>query len=147
METLRVLPDWAGAYQPAIVAATLLCLLVLAQTGLGVVFGIVMGREEPGGKYRGDYSEFGFRTLRTYINSTETLAVFAFSLLLAILAGADPGWVNWLAALYVAARGLHWVFYYAGAGPNVGGPRTMAFVTGWIINILLAAVALLALLG
>lgn len=145
METLNALPDWVGGYRPAIAASMVLCLLVLTQAVLGVIFGIVVGREEPGGKLKGDYSEFGFRTLRTYLNSTETIAVFAFSLLLAMIAGASPGWVNWLAVLYVAARGLHGAFYYAGLGPNIAGPRTMAFVFCWSINVLLAVVALFAL--
>jgi uncharacterized MAPEG superfamily protein len=147
METLNALPDWVSGYRPAIAASMVLCLLVLTQTVLGVIFGIVVGPEEPGGKYKGDYGEFGFRTLRSYSNSTETIAVFAFSLLLAMIAGASPGWVNWLAVLYIVARVFHWVFYYAGLGPNIGGPRTVAFVLGWIINVLLAVIALFALFG
>lgn len=143
MDIIEGLP----AYHPAIVAATVLCLLVLAQTGLGVLFGMVLGREEPGGRYKGDYGELGFRALRTYDNSTETVAVFAFSLVLAVIASVNPFWVNVLAVLYVASRGFHGIFYYAGLGPNVGGPRTMAFVLGWVVNIVLAAMALAALMA
>jgi uncharacterized MAPEG superfamily protein len=110
-----------------------------------VIFGFIIGHEEPGGKLRGGYGDFGFRTLRTYQNSTETVAVFAFSLLLAMIVGANSSWINWLAVFYVIARSLHWLFYYAGVGPNVGGPRTMAFVLAWAINIGLIVAALLAL--
>lgn len=145
METLSALPEWMNAYRPAIAASILLCLLVLTQGLLGAIFGITLGREEPGGKFKGDYTEFGFRTLRTHINSAENLPVFAFSLLLAMIVGANPVWVNWLAGLYVAVRAAHWLIYYAGIGPNNNGPRTMVFGLGQTFNFLLAGVALFAL--
>ena len=145
METLSALPEWVNGYQPAIAASIILCLLVLIQGLLGAFFGILLGREEPGGKLKGDYNEFGFRTLRAHINSAENLPVFAFSLLLAIIAGASPGWVNWLAGLYVAVRALHWLIYYAGIGPNNNGPRTMVFGLGQTFNFVLAGTALFAL--
>ena len=145
METLNTLPEWVSGYRPAIGASIILCLGVLMQNQLGWIFGIVRGREQPGGKLQGDYSEFGFRALRTFINSAENLPVFALSLLLAMIAGASPAWVNWLAGLYVAARGFHWIIYYAGVGPNNNGPRSMLFGLGWTFNLLLAGVALFAL--
>jgi uncharacterized MAPEG superfamily protein len=145
METLSALPEWISDYRPAITASIFLCLLVLIQGLLGAIFGIVLGREEPGGKLQGDYNEFGYRTLRAHINSSENLPVFAFSLLLAMIVGASPGWVNWLAGLYVAARATHWIIYYAGIGPNNNGPRTMVFGLGQMFNLLLAGVAFFAL--
>lgn len=146
MDTLNTLPDWASGYRLAIVALAVLCLMVLIQTVLGVIFGMIVGREEPGGKYVGGYDEFGFRTLRTHLNSTETLAVFAISLLLALFAKVSPEWVNGLAILYVATRILYWILYYAGVGRNKGGPRTIIFVAGWATNVVLATLALFSLL-
>ncbi len=93
----------------------------------------------------GDYSEFGFRAPRAHLNSAENFGVFAFSLLLAVIVGASVAWVNWLAWLYVAARGFHRIIYYAGIGPNFNGPRSMVFGLDWMLNFLRAAVALFAL--
>ena len=145
METLSALPEWMSDYRPAIMASIILCLLILLQGLLGAIFGIALGREEPGGRLKGDYSEFGFRALRAHANSSENLPVFAFSLLLAMIVGANPGWVNWLAGFYVATRVIHSIIYYGGIGPNNNGPRTMVFGLGQMSNLLLAGGAFVAL--
>ena len=46
--------------------------------------------------------------------------------------------------LYVAARGVHQIIYYAGIGSNAKGPRSMVFGLSSPCNIDLAALALAA---
>ena len=135
-----------STYQPAILAACLLCLIVLVQSFLGSIFGLVQGGNLPGGKFKGDYGDFGFRTIRTHLNSVENLSAFVLALLLAIVASAPAEWVNNLAVAHVVARAIYWLIYYKGIGPNETGPRTIVFVTGWGLNLALAIVALVAII-
>ncbi len=134
------------AYQPALLALTILCLAVLVQSFLAGVIGLGKSDEEPGRPLKGGHGDFSFRTLRTYANSVENLAVFGLIVLLAMFAGASASWVNWLVGSHVAFRLAYWAVYYSGAGKIAGGPRTILYVLGWFANLVLAVVTLFAFL-
>ena len=85
--------------------------------------------------------------MRTYANSTENLPAIIAAIVLAIVAGVSPFWVNLLVGIHVAARLIHWAIYYAGFGASAGGPRTMIYVLGLVANIVLVVMALWALIG
>ena len=100
----------------------------------------------PGMPLNFDHSKLSFRVLRTYSNSTETLPMFGWALLIAVVAGASPSLVNWLAGIYFVFRMAFWAIYYSGVGRIAGGARTIAFVGGLVTNIVLAITALWAVL-
>ena len=135
-------------YTTAIGALMLLVLAVLIQALLAGVIGLnKSGGELPGVPLQGNHASLNFRVLRTYANSTENLPAFAVTLMLAILAGASPKWVNLLAALHVTFRFAFWGIYYSGVGKVAGGPRTISYVLAWFTNLALAVVAVSALFG
>ncbi len=135
-----------SAYQPAIVALAVLCVMVLVQALLTAPLGFLKEEQAPGMPLRGDHELLSFRVLRTYANSAENLPVFGFTLGVAMIAGVSPLVVNWLAGLHVVARLLFWVIYYSGVGKVAGGPRSMAYVGGSACNLALAGMALHALI-
>ena len=134
------------AYQSALLALSILTLAVLIQGLLVAPLAFAKEEEAPGMPLQGTHTNLSFRVIRTFANSTENLPMFIGALLLAICAGVDSTWVNWLAGLHVAFRLLFWVVYYAGVGKVAGGPRTIAFVGGWLTNTVLAGMAVYALL-
>ncbi len=138
------LPQLAD-YQPAILALTLLCLMVLIQSFLAGVLGLAPGDQVAGMPLKGSHADKSFRVMRTYANSTENLSVFVATVVLAIVAGVDQTWVNWLVGLHVAIRALYWAVYYAGIGKVAAGPRTVTYVMGWLMNLLLAIMAFYAM--
>jgi uncharacterized MAPEG superfamily protein len=54
----------------------------------------------------------GARALGASANAFETFPFFAASVIVARIAGADPGWSAIWSVAYVAARILHGAFYY-----------------------------------
>ena len=142
---IETLPQLA-AYHPALVALTILCLAVLVQSFLAGILGLAGGEETAGLPLRGNHEKFSFRTLRTYGNSTENLAAFATTVILAIFVGVGVALVNWLAILHVAFRLVYWAVYYKGIGKVGGGIRTIVYVLGLFANIILAVLTAYALL-
>ena len=134
-------------YHTALLAFSILCLAVLIQAFIAGAFGLGKSEEVPGKPLKGSHEDFSFRTLRTYGNSSENLPAFGFVLLLAILVGASPTWVNWLAIIHVALRLLYWAIYYSGTGKVEGGPRTISYAMGLFTNIILALVTVWAYLS
>ena len=148
MDALTEVLSPMAAYNPALLALTFLCIVVLIQSFLAGFIGLGKGGGEVAGMpLKGGHDDLCFRTLRTYANSTENLPAFGIIVFLAIIAGAAPGWVNWLAWIHVAARLIYWAIYYSGIGKVSGGARSMTYAAGWLANLILAGVALVALLG
>lgn len=85
--------------------------------------------------------------MRTSANSTDMFPAFGWALLVAIIAGAAPLLVNWLAGIYFVFRVVFWVVYYSGIEKVAGGARTLSHVGGLLANIVLAAAAIHALLN
>ena len=137
---------YLATYHSSFLVLASLSLITLIQNFLTAPFAFIREEQIPGMPLKHDHSKMSFRALRTYANSTETFPAFGWALLVAIIAGATPIVVNWLAGLYLVFRIAFWVIYYSGIGKEAGGPRTMAFVGGLLTNIALAGVALWALM-
>lgn len=128
-------------YDFAFIFLALLCLVTLIQNFLLAPIAFASNEQEPGMPVRLDHNALSFRAIRTYQNSIETLPVFGFALIVAIIAGVSPWWVNLIAGVYLGFRLLFWAIYYSGIGKVTGGPRTIAFVGGLIANVALAIMA------
>ncbi len=135
-----------AAYQPALLALAILCLVVLVQNFLTAPLAYIKEQQAPGMLLGGDHSMLSFRVIRTYQNSVESLPAFGFTLVIAILIGVNALLLNWLAAIHVAFRLAFWAVYYSGVGKVAGGPRTLCFVGGLTANIVIAVACVYALL-
>jgi uncharacterized MAPEG superfamily protein len=140
------MPDFLAPYASALLA---LGLLTLAQTAQGFLAGLIkngMEKQPPGMALEGGYADFGWRVARTYMNGVENYAAIVGAALLAMIAGANPALVAWLVWIIVGLRLAYWPIYYAGIGAHGGGIRSVVFVASVVANVVLAAVAVLALL-
>lgn len=93
-----------------------------------------------------DYKDGTYRLNRAYLNLSEVMGFFVAVTVAAMFAGVDPGWVNSLALIFLVSRILHFVVHIAGVGPMNFGPRTVAFVIGYICMILMGFMAITAVL-
>ena len=82
----------------------------------------------------------GARALGASANAFETFPFFAASVIVAGIAGADPGWSSIWSVSYLAARILHGVFYYR----DVDKLRSVAFGLGQVCCVALFVLAALA---
>ncbi len=126
------------AYQPALLALSVLCLVVLLQALLTAPLAFVSEEQLPGMPLKGDHTWRSFRVIRTHANSIESMPPFGFAVLLAIVIGVNSSLVNWLAGIHVVARLGFWAVYYTGTGKVAGGLRTLFFVAGMASNWVLA---------
>ena len=135
-----------GQYKIALISLTVLLIVVLIQNFLSAYFKIVKAEQPPGLAATGTNEDFTFRVYRSHMNSIENLSAFVACVFIAMVAGANPTWVNLLATIHVIARIGFWMIYLSGIGKVAGGPRTMVFVIGWAVNLALAFVAFGALI-
>lgn len=133
-------------YKLSLLVLAALCLILLIQAILTAPLAFRKEEQIPGGPLNGDASLFSFRVLRTHSNSVESLHPFGFALLLAIIAGVSATLVNIIALVFLAARLAFWAAYYSGIGKQAGGPRTLCFVAGMLVNIVLVIAAVIKLL-
>ena len=135
-----------STYSLALVALTVLIIAILIQNVLtGFLAFTKKGGQTPG-MLKGGPQDFGYRVLRTYGNSVECLPAFAVTLLLAIMVGVSPIWVNGLAVAHVVIRLLYWAAYYHKIGANTPGLRSPLYALGWLMNLILAVMVILALI-
>lgn len=108
--------------------------------------GIMRGKVglAPGEMPRADYSDRNFRIARSYQNSVEMAGIFGVVVGAAVLSGAAPFWVNLFASIALLARIAMVYVHIQGIGAPDRGPRTMLFVLGWLMMVLIALVAVLA---
>ncbi len=143
MEALATL----SPYHPALLALAVLCFIVLVQGFLTAPLAFVSEAQQPGMPLQGDHNQLSFRAIRTYANSTESLPMFGFALITAIILGASASLVNWLAGIHLVFRIAFWLVYYSGVGKVAGGPRTLCYVGGLVSNLVLAGAAVWAYLS
>ena len=146
MNSLFDLAPYLLAYKPSFLVLATLSLAVLIQNFLIAPFAFVKEEQVPGMPLNFDHSKLSFRAVRTFGNSAESFPAFGWALFVAIVAGTTPLLVNWLAGIFFAFRITYWAVYYSGKGKITGGPRTMAYVGGLVINIVLACAAIYTLL-
>lgn len=90
-----------------------------------------------------DYGSRTYRLYRAHMNAIENVGLFSSVTLAAMLLGARPLLVNLLAGLFLLSRVAHVVVHVGGIGAASFGPRTFAFIFGWIMMLLLAFTALI----
>lgn len=135
--------DQFAAYSHAILSVVIYA--VMAQI-LNAMTGIRKGAAnlQPGASHPQDYGDAGYRLDRAYMNSVEMLGFFAALVFAAILAGANPFWVNLFASVAVVLRVLANVVYIRGIGKGYGGLRTNMIIGISICNLGLAVLTIVA---
>ncbi|WP_165775675.1 MAPEG family protein [Paramylibacter kogurei] len=140
------MPELVATYSTALLALGVLTLLMVVQATIaGIVKNVISG-QPAGVTVRGNIEHRTFRVVRSHENSVENFSALMAASLLAMIAGASPTWVTYLVVAAVVLRLLHWVFYVMRIGPDAGGPRTIAYVLGLLINLALAIMAIIALM-
>ncbi|AVO37208.1 MAPEG family protein [Pukyongiella litopenaei] len=135
--------DTFAAYSHAIASVALFALIVLALSPLSALRKGAQGLA-PGAEPVADYADPAYRLHRAFQNGSDTLGIFVAVTAAAILAGASPVWVNWLASLVLVSRIVMLVVHLRGIGQPHSGPRSFAYVAGWLCMVLLALSAVVA---
>ncbi len=128
-------------YGHAIVAVALTAVLGLVLGPLSALRKLRIGLE-PGAQPAADYSSSTYRWTRSYLNLSEVMGFYVAVVVAAILAGANPVWVNWLASLFFMSRLILAVIHIGGFGKPNFSLRTFTFVAGWAMCVLLAVMAI-----
>ncbi|MEW9919159.1 MAPEG family protein [Marimonas sp. MJW-29] len=91
------------------------------------------------GKPKRNYADPAYRRERAFMNAVETSPAFMATTMAAILAGASPVSVNWLATLFLLSRiAMAFVHIRTENQPM----RSAMFGIGWLCIILMALLAL-----
>ncbi len=121
------------------------------------VFGLVLGPLSamkkqssglaPGSEPKADYADPCYRWHRAYQNMADMIGYFAAVVVAAILAGVNPFWVNLLASLFFVSRLLLAFVHIRGIGKPDRSIRSIAYVAGLVMCIILAILAIAAVFG
>lgn len=130
-------------YSHAIAALVIFTLVVLFMSPFSALAKQGKGLP-PGATPDQDYGDKAYRLNRAYLNGTETLPAFLTVTLAAILLGASPVWVNWLASIALVARLAMLVVHLRGIGKPHSGVRSVLYVVGWACMVVLGVLALVA---
>ena len=96
----------------------------------------------PGCEPVADYTSSVYRWHRAYANLSEMMGFFAAVTMAAILAGANPFWVNLLASLFFVSRLVLAVVHIRGIGRPDMSIRSFTYVAGWLCCLILALMAI-----
>src|SRR3954447_18509940 len=132
-----------AAYSLSIVGMLVLCFLSIL---LAVYSGSSKGRAGAlsGPVLPADDNNLLYRIDRVHMNSVEAMTPFAIAAVLAMMVGAGPSMVAALVWIYVAIRLIHIVVYLRGGNAAKGGSiRTILYVLGALVNVVLIATAVL----
>ena len=133
-----------AAYSLSIVGVLVLCLLSIL---LAVYSGVSKGRA---GALSGpvlplDDDNLLYRIDRVHLNTVEALPPFVVPALLAMMAGVRPVALATLVWVYVAIRLIHVAVYLRGGKAAKGGSiRTVLYVSGALVTLVLIAVTAMA---
>src|SRR5215510_14128270 len=133
-----------AAYSLSIHGVLVLCLLSIA---LAVYSGASKGRA---GALSGpvlplDDDNLLYRIDRVHLNAVEALPPFVVPALLAMMVGVGPATLATLVWVYVAIRLIHVAVYLRGGKAAKGGSiRTILYVSGALVTIILIAVTTVA---
>ncbi|WP_368507802.1 MAPEG family protein [Bradyrhizobium lupini] len=133
-----------AAYSLSIIGVLVLCLLSIV---LAVYSGSSKGRAGAlsGPVLPADDDNLLYRIDRVHMNSVEAMAPLAIAAVLAMMVGARPSVVAALVWIYVAIRLIHIVVYLRGGNAAKGGSvRTILYVSGALVNVILIATAAVA---
>lgn len=118
---------WLTPYVPTVLAIGATGGLLLVQLLILDLAGI-KARHRPGTPVEADHSNFLFRATRAHANTNESIAGFILLALFAVLSAAPPAWLNTLSWVYVMARIVHMLCYYAG----IQLLRSVSFAVGLV---------------
>ena len=133
-----------AAYSFSIVGVLFLCLLSI---GLAVYSGSSKGRA---GALSGpvlplDDDNLLYRIDRVHMNTVEALTPFVVPAVLAMMVGVRPATLATLVWIYIAIRLIHVAVYLRGGNAAKGGSiRTILYVSGALVTIILIAVSIVA---
>lgn len=105
--------SFTALYGPTILAMVLAGFLLVLQLIVADVAAIRAGHK-PGHPIPADSGSFIFRAARAHANTNESISAFMLFAVAAILAGANPYWLNMLSLAYLGCRAGHMAAYYAG---------------------------------
>jgi uncharacterized MAPEG superfamily protein len=133
-----------AAYSHSIVGVLVLCLMSIV---LAVYSGSSKGRA---GALSGpvlplDDDNLLYRIDRVHLNTVEALPPFVVPALLAMMVGVGPVTLATLVWVYVAIRLSHFAVYLRGGKAAKGGSvRTILYVSGALVTVVLIAVTAMA---
>ncbi|WP_424986047.1 MAPEG family protein [Microbulbifer sp. S227A] len=132
-------------YAPALASVVLFALVVMLFSPLSA---IQKGKQglAPGAEPAADYGNPAYRLHRVFQNGTDTLGFFVATAGVAILAGASPFWINLLSGLVLITRLVMIALHVSGTGSPHNGPRSFAYVGGWLCMFAMGVLGLVALL-
>jgi uncharacterized MAPEG superfamily protein len=133
-----------AAYSLSIVGVLVLCLLSIL---LAVYSGSSKGRAGAlsGPVLPADDDNLLYRIDRVHMNAVEALTPFVVPAVLAMMVRVGPATLATLAWIYVAIRLIHVAVYLRGGKAAKGGSiRTILYVSGALVTIVLIAVTTVA---
>jgi len=133
-----------AAYSPSVVGVLVLCLLSIL---LAIHSGSSKGRSGvlSGPILPADDNNLLYRIDRVHMNAVEALPPFIVPAVLAMMVGISPVTLATLVWVYVAIRLIHVAVYLRGGKAAQGGSiRTLLYVSGALVTIILIATTALA---
>jgi uncharacterized MAPEG superfamily protein len=133
-----------AGYWLSIVGVLILCLLSIV---LAVYSGSSKGRAGAlsGPVLPADDNNLLYRIDRVHMNAVEALTPFVVPAVLAMMAGVSPATLATLVWVYVAIRVIHIAVYLRGGNAAKGGSvRTILYVSGALVTIVLIAATMVA---
>ncbi len=133
-----------AAYTLSIVGVLVLCLLSIV---LAIHSGSSKGRAGAlsGPVLPADDANLLYRIDRVHMNAVEALTPFVVPAVLAMMVGVGPATLATLVWVYVAIRLIHVAVYLRGGPAAKGGSiRTILYVSGALVTIILIVVATVA---
>jgi uncharacterized MAPEG superfamily protein len=133
-----------AGYSLSIAGVLVLCLLSIV---LAVYSGASKGRAGAlsGPVVPADDNNLLYRIDRVHMNAVEALTPFVVPAVLAMMAGVSPATLATLVWVYVAIRVIHIAVYLRGGNAAKGGSvRTILYVSGALVTIVLIAATMVA---
>ena len=133
-----------AAYSFSIVGVLFLCLLSI---GLAVYSGSSKGRAGAlsGPVLPADDDNLLYRIDRVHMNAVEALTPFVVPAVLAMMVGVGTATLATLVWIYITIRLIHVAVYLRGGNAAKGGSiRTILYVSGALVTIILIAVSIVA---
>jgi uncharacterized MAPEG superfamily protein len=133
-----------AAYSLSIVGVLFLCFLLIV---LAVYSGASKGRAGAlsGPVVPADDDNLLYRIDRVHMNGVEALTPFVVPAVLAMLMGVRPATLATLVWIYIAIRLTHLAVYLRGGNAAKGGSiRTVLYVSGALVTIILIAITAVA---
>ena len=133
-----------AGYSLSIAGVLVLCLLSIV---LAVYSGSSKGRAGAlsGPVLPADDDNLLYRIDRVHMNAVEALTPFVVPAVLAMMAGVSPATLATLVWVYVAIRVIHIAVYLRGGNAAKGGSvRTILYVSGALVTIVLIAATMVA---